>query len=271
MRRSLMISLVVVACSTPCSTSRAQMVEEFDLDDPPVQQSAPQASSPDLNEVEQAVVRRTNRFRQRQGLESLQTNPQLHEAAQYFADYMARTQKYGHTADGQRPSERASQHGYEYCLVSENIAYRYSSVGFATEELARGFVRGWRTSPGHRENMLDPDVIETGVAVAYSDETGSYFAVQMFGRPRSASITFRVANRAGEAVDYTVSPVHGETTRSFDLAPRVIRTHQRCRPSRLQFAFDQSLTISAEDDTSYVVDTDASGQLTVRKEPLTTE
>lgn len=253
-------------------TLNAQSIEEFDRDDPPAEEAAPQPSaSPALEEVEQGIVRRTNRFREKQGLEPVETDPQLEDAAQYFADYMARTEKYGHTADGQRPSERAAQHGYEYCIVSENIGYRYSSAGFETQELIRGFMKGWKTSPRHRENLLDPHVTEIGVAVAHSEDTGNYYAVQMFGRPRSAAIRFRVVNRAGEAVEYTLSTTGRGTERSFGLPPRVTRTHQRCRPSRLQFSFDDALSIAVEDNMSYMVDTNAAGELTVRKEPLAAE
>ena len=85
--------------------------------------------------------------------------------AQAFADYMARTDRYGHTADGNQPSDRAKARGYDYCIVLENIAYAFNSEGFTGEKLAGQFVTGWQNSPGHRRNMLDPDVTETGVAV----------------------------------------------------------------------------------------------------------
>lgn len=38
-----------------------------------------------------------------------------------------------------------------YCIVSENIAHQYNSLGFTTEELAEQFVQGWKNSPGHRK------------------------------------------------------------------------------------------------------------------------
>jgi uncharacterized protein YkwD len=48
-------------------------------------------------------------------------SPQLMEAAQDFAKFMASTDKYGHIA-GSRPAAWAKQHGYNYCIISENIA-----------------------------------------------------------------------------------------------------------------------------------------------------
>ncbi|MGD9646469.1 MAG: CAP domain-containing protein, partial [Pirellulales bacterium] len=137
--------------------------------------------------------------------------------------------EYGHTDNGQRPSQRASVKGYDYCIVAENIAYAFSSQGYLAEPLAERFVSGWQQSPEHRRNMLDPDVVETGVAVAQRKETGVYFAVQMFGRPKSQRVEFQIVNRAGQEITYEVGQ------RSFDLPPRVTMTHGRCRPVDVTF------------------------------------
>src|SRR5262249_23915200 len=146
------------------------------------------------------IIGRTNAFRKEQGREKVRRDAKLTRAAEYFAGYMARTDRYGHSADGQRPAARATKYGYAWCIVLENIAYEYNSRGFTTAELAEGFFEGWKNSPGHRRNMLDPDVTDTGVAVARSDKTGYYYAVQMFGRPKSKAVKFRVANRSGVTV-----------------------------------------------------------------------
>lgn len=184
---------------------------------------------PDLTEASKRIVASTNTFRRQETLPALEPDPQLGKAARYFADYMARTDKYGHGADGQAPAARAKKFGYEYCIVAENIAYLFNSAGFATVDLAKGFFEGWQNSPGHRKNMLDPNVTETAVAIAHSAKTGHYYAVQLFGRPKSASIEFSVANQAGLVVEYSVD---GQT---FPLPPRVTRTHQRCQSSEFGF------------------------------------
>jgi uncharacterized protein YkwD len=112
-------------------------------------------------------------------------NPVLARTVRDFVDFMARTDRYGHEADGKQPADRARGHGYDYCLVSENIAYQYNSAGFRTAALARDFVEGWKHSPQHRKNMLEPAATQTAVAVARSEKSGRYYAVQMFGRPKS--------------------------------------------------------------------------------------
>jgi len=181
----------------------------------------------DLRQVVKEIVRKTNEFRREQERKPVTENGKLMETARYFADYMARTDTYGHTADGKRPAQRAKEHGYEYCIVLENIAYEYNSEGFTTDTLAKGFFEGWKHSPGHRRNMLDADVSETGVAVARSARTGYYYTVQMFGRPRSQAIEFQIANRSDVAVDYRIAG------QSFSLPPGIIRTHQRCRSAEV--------------------------------------
>jgi uncharacterized protein YkwD len=183
----------------------------------------------DLREAAERIVQATNRFRKRKDRQPVAENAELNETARYFAEFMAENDKYGHTADGQRPSERASDHGYDYCIVSENIAYQYSSLGFEGNELPRKFVAGWRKSPEHRKNMLDRDVTETGVAIAKSKESNTYYAVQMFGRPRSAAIEFAIRNESSQMVRYSIGD------RIFPLPARATRTHKRCRPPNVVF------------------------------------
>ncbi|HEV7915107.1 MAG TPA: CAP domain-containing protein [Albitalea sp.] len=182
---------------------------------------------PDAAEVSRQIVAQTNQFRRSQGLAPTAAQPELAEAARYFANYMARTDRYGHEADGSQASQRARAHGYDYCMVSENIAYQYHSGGFKTQDLARGMVEGWKNSPDHRHNMLDPDASDTAVALAQSPRTGRWYAVQMFGRPQASRFEFRIANRSTTPLRYEVG---GE---SFQLPPRVTRTHEQCRVETL--------------------------------------
>jgi hypothetical protein len=143
---------------------------------------------------------------------------------------MARTDKYGHEADGSTPAQRTERQGYAFCMVSENLGFLRSSAGFGTEELARRFVEGWTRSAGHRANMVDPDATQTGAAVAFSERTGRYYAVQLFGRPKSAMFEVQIANRADRPVAYRVG------ARTFELAPRATRVHSQCRAETITLA-----------------------------------
>lgn len=189
----------------------------------------PAGDTADVASVTAGIVERTNDFRKGEKREPVKINGELTKTAEYFATFMADTGKYGHEADDQKPADRAKKHGYDYCIVLENIAYQYSSEGFTTDALTTAFVKGWQESPGHRKSMLDSDVTETGVAVARSEKTGYYYAVQMFGRPKSQAIAFKIENATDVAVEYKL----GEE--KFTLEPRYTRTHTVCRPDEIAF------------------------------------
>jgi uncharacterized protein YkwD len=248
-------TVLLVFCA--CQLVSAQELKEFDTDF-----LASPADGPELGQAEQAIIRKTNELRQHQGLSRLKTDDRLQKAAAYFAAYMARTNKYGHGADGNRASERVSLFGYEYCLVAENIAFQLKSAGFATDELSRRFFNGWKESSEHLDNMLQPHVTETGVAIGHSSQSDRYFAVQLFARPRSAAIEFQVANQANEPIRYTVRVAGSDENqgngRSFDLPPRATMFHTRCRSTKIDWGWtDDDDQLEPRDERVYVVTKDA--------------
>jgi len=135
---------------------------------------ARQPGAPDPGQVEQLITSLTNDFRGQEGRRKVERSGLLAGSTRYFAQYMAGSGRFSHGADGSTPAARARQHGYDDCIVSENIAYQFNSAGFETRELAQAFVESWKKSPGHRKNMLDPDVTETAVAVARGGKAGEY-------------------------------------------------------------------------------------------------
>ena len=187
------------------------------------------AETPDLEEAARRVVEGTNALRRAEDCGALKTDAKLQATARGFAEWMAKHDEYGHEADGKLPRDRARTKGYEDCMVAENIAYQMSSKGFTTAELARRLVEGWKGSSGHRRNMVDPDAVDTAVAIARSADSDRYYAVQMFGRPRSMRTRFEVRNESHEPLAYRV----GE--RSFTLGGRSTRAHEVCGSERLRF------------------------------------
>jgi hypothetical protein len=71
--------------------------------------------------------------------------------------------------------------------------------------------------------MLDAEVTDIGVAIAQSGKTGTYYAVQLFGRPYSTRIEFRVANASPAPIEYELNG------KGFSLPPHATRMHQECR------------------------------------------
>jgi hypothetical protein len=106
---------------------------------------------------------------------------------------------------------------------------QHNASGFTAEALAQGFFEGWQRSPNHRENLLDPAVTETGVGVAQSEQTSAYYAVQLFGRPKSQQIEFQVTNTSDLTIQYTID---GQT---MSLPSQSTHTHQQCRPAEVTF------------------------------------
>jgi uncharacterized protein YkwD len=219
------------------------------------------ASSPELAQTVQDIINLTNGLRQAEGLQPVRPNPSLMRAAQDFSRFMASTDQLGHTADGSSPAERAERHGYDPCIISENIAYEYGTAGFLSEELARKILQGWEHSEDHRKNMLDPDVTETGVAVAQSESTGYNYAVQVFGRPTTEMLEFQITNDTDTSVFYRLG---GQT---FPLPPRSTRTHQQCQPGDITFQWpgtQEQTTVQARHGGHYAIVREGNGRFTLR-------
>ncbi len=100
--------------------------------------------------------------------------------AKIQAENMARFQKMAHTLpDAQLPTlgDRARYVGYPFGRLTENVALGYPNAETAVE--------GWMNSSGHRRNILDGGVVETGIGVARSSAGGLYYC-QVFARRLSS-------------------------------------------------------------------------------------
>ncbi|HVG03839.1 MAG TPA: CAP domain-containing protein [Burkholderiaceae bacterium] len=223
--------LVFVACAALAQTTQAQVTQREPVAASKSRTAVPgvEASRPDTAEAARRIVTLTNAFRSDEKLAPTGPAPQLASTARYFADFMARTGKFSHSADGTEPAARAKRFGYEYCTVAENIGYVFSAGAIDTADLARRLFEGWQNSPEHRKNMVNPDVTETAVAIARSATTDYYYAVQLFGRPMSQMIEFEVANRTGVGIEYELDG------RTYQLPTRTTGTHQVCSRPTIKF------------------------------------
>ncbi len=80
-------------------------------------------------------------------------------------------------SDGSSPAQRIARAGYLWHKVGENVA----SGPTTPEEV----MDGWLASPGHCENLMDPDFSEMGIAYTVDPRSASgvYWA-QVFASPR---------------------------------------------------------------------------------------
>lgn len=217
---------------------------------------------PDLPQTEIAIIELTNLFRTEHRLGEVKPNPALTAAARAFAEYLAKTGKFAHEADGREPRQRAEAHGYRYCLVAENLAMNLDSRGFESRQLAREAVEGWKESPGHRANLLQAGVTDIGVAVVQvPDRNPKFVSVQLFGRPESAKVKFSIVNRTAASVVYRL----GEE--SHTLAPRTIVTHAICDAAPLIFdKIGPSAGFVLRDGDRFTLRTRTTGSVEVARE-----
>ena len=186
------------------------------------------ALTPDLPQTEIAIVALTNAFRRENKLGEVRPNAALAKAARAFAEYLARTNSFSHSADGRQPADRIKAAGYAYCDYAENLALNLDSRGFETRALAGQVVEGWKESPGHRKNMLTPHATEIGVGIAKAPDEPRYLSVQIFGRPQSEIYSFKIANRTERDVNYEF------LSKPYQIKSNYTITHTVCIPGALQ-------------------------------------
>jgi hypothetical protein len=130
------------------------------------------AAAQKLSEYEQVLFAAANRERAAQSLPALQWDEALAKAARKHANRMA----FYNVLEHQLPSEpdlaaRLIEAGARFGSVAENIA-----VGSNPDIIHAG----WMDSPGHRKNILNPNLTAVGIAAARG--TGGLFAVQDFSQ-----------------------------------------------------------------------------------------
>ena len=173
-------------------------------------------------EVERWVFTFTNQERQKHGLSALRSDSAVDLIARKHSENMVATGVFSHDLNGNGPTDRARIAGYGCTLdagqgwtwengerfmfwsgLAENIAIEYrvtqwtcrgsadSSCRAKTyheneQEVARGLVDGWMSSPGHRQNILDRESHRIGVGVAvriaknYGQDDEEFYATQNF-------------------------------------------------------------------------------------------
>jgi len=128
------------------------------------------SSHPSLDE--KLLLDATNRERAAAGLQSLKWDDALAAAAREHNQLMLRENVLSHQLPGEPSLEqRVAQAGAKYAMVAENVA-----IGPNPEEIHDG----WMHSPGHRRNILNPELTAIGIAVTRG--TNGLFAVQDFSR-----------------------------------------------------------------------------------------
>lgn len=127
------------------------------------------------------VVSLTNSERSALGLEPLQFNNALSEAARLKALHMFEHDYWAHIApDGTTPWQFIRGAGYQYSVAGENLARDFQST--------QPMIKAWMASPTHRDNIINQRYTDIGVAVVDGKLEGveTTLVVQMFGNLTTA-------------------------------------------------------------------------------------
>jgi uncharacterized protein YkwD len=128
--------------------------------------------------IEEQVFGAINQFREEQHLAPLSMAKDLANVARLHSQDMATRNYFDHISpDGNTMRKRVLSFGItNWNRLAENIA-----MNFGHNDPASVAVRGWLNSPAHRQNILDQDLTETGIGVAF-DAKGRIYLTQLFAR-----------------------------------------------------------------------------------------
>lgn len=129
------------------------------------------------------LLERTNEKRVAAGLQPLQLDPQLSQAAEEKAHYMFDHNFWAHTApDGTTPWEFFKRVNYQYLHAGENLAKEFDD--------SSSVVDAWIASPSHKANLLKPEYRDIGFAVVNGTLNGTEttLVVQLFGVKRANTV-----------------------------------------------------------------------------------
>lgn len=136
-----------------------------------------------VNITADGLLEKTNQERQKTGLEPLVINEALNQAALAKAQDMFTDQYWSHTApDGKQAWDFIKAANYVYKYAGENLARDFSN----DEEV----VAAWMNSPSHRDNLLNREFTQMGLAVVTDNLKGfeTTLVVQIFAVPSAVAL-----------------------------------------------------------------------------------
>jgi len=149
------------------------------------------------------IVSYTNEERKKAGLNELSTNSTLSKAAEEKLDHMLKNNYWDHKApDGTEAWYFIAKEGYPYTFAGENLARGFVS--------AENTVYAWLNSSSHRENLLNNNYKDIGVAAANGKIDGkeTTVIVQLFGadQPVGENSSEKVLTLGEQVARPTISP-----------------------------------------------------------------
>jgi len=134
--------------------------------------NSPGYAEPDLRAAVGQIFDLANQARAQAGVATLAWDTALAAAALQHCRMMAAAGPISHQYRGEPElSSRAAQAGAHFSVIEENVAFAPSAAAVH---------QAWMQSPGHRANLLSPDVDHVGIALVYA--RGELYAVADYSR-----------------------------------------------------------------------------------------
>ncbi len=205
--------------------------------------SVSNSSDLDYSLVSRHIIYYTNIERLKHGLPMFRYNPILQAGAQRHSQYMADHKYMSHREsvlkDPQdrvkascKPEDKECMNQFEnpvkvpgvpYLVCCSENVYDYHDADSTEEGLAKGMVKGWMNSPGHRANILDKDTSAMGAFVV--PNAGRRYGTQVFspyakgGIVTKGNFKVKVLSQAKDSIVIAYIP----TEVLYEFSPRVIR------------------------------------------------
>lgn len=191
----------------------------------------------------QQIIDFTNQKRAQSGLDMLQSNSELSQAAASKANHMFAHDYWAHVApDGTEPWYFITQSGYRYLVAGENLARDFDD--------SASVVEAWMNSPSHKDNLLSPRYQDIGVAVVNGQLAGveTTLVVQMFGTqlltgPKVSDSSAVAPVQAAESTPLPTQITPVPTTAKLNAVTASYPTQPKINPFRLTRGISSLLLI----------------------------
>ena len=127
----------------------------------------------EIDKARKATLCLLNRERRKHDLPKMRASEKLRAAAAQHSQDMVARQFFDHVAPGGVTlTERVA--AVDYLKAAISSWFLAENIGWGTGSLAspRSIVKQWMASPGHRANILNPQVRDAGVGIALGTPEG---------------------------------------------------------------------------------------------------
>jgi uncharacterized protein YkwD len=134
--------------------------------------------------IEEEIFTLVNQERARAGLTPFSHETALRNVARMHSIDMAAKNYFAHNdPDGKTPANRLTAANIGFSAWAENIRWVSAPRTSVANDIMYEAGTGWMNSPGHRANILNPNLTQLGTGVYLNPGRTRYYATQVFIRP----------------------------------------------------------------------------------------